>query len=80
MSGNRYAGIVAAAVLGAALVGCSTTPKQASSDPDDDMTYVTGSRLPVKRTGSGSSTTVSDRDEINSMMRTVPSVTGGKNN
>jgi hypothetical protein len=74
---NGYAVIVAATVLATVLGACSTAPKQASSDPDDEMTYVTGSRLPVKRTGSSSTSAVTDRSEINSMMNGIPSVGTG---
>jgi hypothetical protein len=52
LTGHRYAGIVATAVFAVALAGCATNNRQAAAQPDDDQTYVTGSRLPGKNGGS----------------------------
>lgn len=78
MSPFRYAGILAAAVLGAALAGCATPNREPSTEPDEPLGYVTGSRLPAKNGGYSTKTT-SDRSEINSMMNTIPSVGKGAN-
>jgi len=73
----RYAGIVAAAVLGAALAGCATTNKQASAQPDEEKTYVTGSRLPARNGGASGTKVISDKSEINKMMTKGGNATGG---
>lgn len=44
--------LLAVSVCACMLVGCATNDKAASDQPRDDGTYVTGSRLPQKTTGS----------------------------
>ena len=75
MNGYRYAVIIAGALLGVA--GCATPNKQAASEPDEDLTVVTGSRLPGKNGGAGGTKAISDRTEINKMMNKGGNATGG---
>ena len=64
---NRYQLLVAA--VGTAFVaGCASVDKQAAAQ-DDDKTYVTGSRIPVRGgTGSGSVKATTSRQEIDQML------------
>ena len=77
MTGHRYAGIVATAVFAVALAGCATNNRQAAAQPDDDQTYVTGSRLPGKNGGSAGTKAISDKGEINKMMNKGGNAVGG---
>jgi hypothetical protein len=62
---NRYWVLVAA--VGVAFVaGCSSMGKP-TADSDDDKTYVTGSHIPARDSGSVKSTT--DKTEIENAMR-----------
>lgn len=66
------------AVLGIAFVaGCASTEKQAALQ-DDEKTYVTGSRIPVKDKSSlPNASSVSDKKDINEMMHRGGNATGG---
>ena len=65
------------AVLGIAFVsGCASTDKQAALQ-DDDKTYVTGSRIPVKDTSHPNVSAVTDKKDINEMMHRGGNATGG---
>ncbi len=55
------------AVCALLVAGCASTDKKQSAADDDEKTYVTGSRIPVKDRSTVNSTT--DRKAIDDMMR-----------
>jgi hypothetical protein len=58
------------AVLGAMLAaGCSTNNTKSSATDDDDKTYVTGSRLPVK--DGSTSKSMSNKQDIDDMTKSI---------
>jgi hypothetical protein len=58
------------AALGATLMaGCSTNNTRTAAIDDDDKTYVTGSRIPVKDGSSAKST--SDKKDIDDMTKGI---------
>jgi hypothetical protein len=54
--------LLAVIVLACVLGGCATADTTASDQPRDEGTYVTGSRLPQKTTGSSSVQRVGKED------------------
>ena len=80
---KRYELLVA--VLGTAFVaGCASTDKQAASADgraavaDEEKTYVTGSRIPVRDGRAHRDVkAVTDKQEINNMLRPGGNATGG---
>ena len=66
------------AVVGiAAVAGCASAGGQQARVQDDDRTYVTGSRIPVKEPGSGSAKTISEKSDIDKFMNRGGNATGG---
>jgi PBP1b-binding outer membrane lipoprotein LpoB len=61
------------AVCALLLAGCASTDKKQSAADDDEKTYVTGSRIPVKDRSAVNATT--DRKAIDDMFR--KGATGG---
>ncbi len=55
------------AVSAVLVAGCASTDKKQTAADDDDKTYVTGSRIPVKDRSTVSTTT--DKKAIDDMMR-----------
>lgn len=80
---NRYELLVAAVGI-AVVAGCASTGRQAASADgkatasEDDKTYITGSRLPVRDGRAARDVkTTTDRQEINTMFRPGGNATGG---
>ena len=63
------------AVSAVLVAGCAATDKKQTAADDDDKTYVTGSRIPVKDRSTVNATT--DRNAIDSMMRKGATSSGG---
>ncbi len=57
------------------VAGCASTDKKQATADDDEKTYVTGSRIPVKDRSAVNSTT--DRKAIDDMMRRGATSSGG---
>ena len=73
---NRYQLLVA--TIGTAFVaGCASTDREAAV-PDEDKTYVTGSRIPVRDgTGPRDVKSTSSKEGVDDMLRKGGSTTGG---
>ena len=77
LTGSTYTRFVATAMFAVAVAGCATTGRQAAAEPDEDQTYVTGSRLPGRNGATGATKTISDKDSINRMMNKGGNAVGG---
>jgi hypothetical protein len=66
---NRYH-LLGALIAATALVSCATPqPQQSADESKPDKTYVTGSRLPVKESGSADVKSLQNKESIEEMMR-----------
>jgi hypothetical protein len=71
---NRHGLVIAAAVGATLAAGCASTATQNRAS-EDEKTYVTGSRIPVKDKVHGNVSATTDRKAIEEFMRPAP--TGG---
>ena len=66
---NRYGFLLATALVATLAAGCATNGTSSSAANDDDKVTVTGSRIPVKGSATGTVSATSDKNAINDMMR-----------
>ena len=64
---ERY--VFLAALAATLIAGCASTNNSKSATDEDDKTYVTGSRIPVKDAVHGSVSSTTDRAAIQDMVR-----------
>ncbi len=66
---NRHGLVIAAALAVTLAAGCASTNTNQNRASEDEKTYVTGSRIPVKDKATGSVSATTDRRAIEDMIR-----------